>query len=272
MKKWILIGCCSIIVIIAIVVVLGVSNLGPVIKEAVNTYGPSMTQTDVKLGDVSVSLFSAEAELKDVFLGNPKGFKSLSAMNVGSIFLNVDEKSITSDTIIIDKIEVVAPEITYEKAKGTDNFKTILGNVNKAVGADKTSKQSSKSTEKSGEGKGKNILIKELIVRDGKVGLSMSILGNKAVSASLPDIHLKDIGKKEGGVTPSKAFKQIFAALHEKITSPAVTDIFNKELKNITNGAKTVTDAAKKNFEAVGKDAEKTLKSTTDKMKGLLNN
>ncbi|MFC1820413.1 AsmA family protein [Thermodesulfobacteriota bacterium] len=257
MKKWILIGIGSLIVIIIIVLVVGLSNLGPMIKSAVNTYGPGITKTEVRLGDVKVSLFSAEAELKGFYLGNPKGFKSPQAMKVKSIKVDVNEKSLTGDTIVIDRIEVVAPEITYEKIRGTDNFKTILNNVNETVGTDKT--QAEKQAEKK-EG-GKKILIKNFIVRDGKVGLIMPILSGQTLSASLPDIHLKDLGKKKGGASPAEVFKEAFASLYQKITSPAVTDIFNNGLKSLGT-----------NLEAVGDKGKKELETVKDTFKGLLNN
>lgn len=111
------------------------------IKHTVNTFGPEMLKTDVRLGDVSVSLFSAKTVLKDFHHGNTKGFKSPNAMNVGSIHVDVIEGSLTGDTIIIDRIEVLSPKITYEKIRGTDNFQTILNNVKKALGADKSSKK-----------------------------------------------------------------------------------------------------------------------------------
>ena len=141
MKKWILISGGVLVVIIAVVLVVGVLKLGPIIKKAVNTYGPGITNTDMRLADVDVSIFSAKAELKGFYLGNPKGFQSPQAMTVGGIYLDVDEGSLTGDTIIIDKIEVVAPQITYEKKKGTDNFQTILNNVTKSVGSEKPSKK-----------------------------------------------------------------------------------------------------------------------------------
>ena len=59
MKKWILIIGALIVVVIIIVLVVGLSNLGPMIKSAVNKYGPEITKTEVHLGDVKVSLFSA---------------------------------------------------------------------------------------------------------------------------------------------------------------------------------------------------------------------
>ena len=263
MKKWLLIGVAFIIIVI-IVLVIGISNLGPMIKTAVNTYGPKMTKTEVHLGDVDVSIFSAEVKLQDFYLGNPKGFKSPDAIKVGSIYVNVDEGSITGETIIIDKIEVVGPQITYEKARRTDNFKSILNNIEEAVG---TGERSKKQAEK--EGESKKILIRDFSVKDGKVNLATSILGGKSISVPLPDIHLKNVGKKEGGVSPAEAFKEVFAALYGEITSPAVTDALNRGLKAIGSEIETVGTDAKKGLEEAGDGAKKGIEGAADKVKGL---
>lgn len=56
MKKWIFIGLGVIVVVIAAVVIVGLSNLGPIIKHAVNTYGPKITKTQLSVDDVGVSI------------------------------------------------------------------------------------------------------------------------------------------------------------------------------------------------------------------------
>ena len=170
MKKWILIGLGAIVVIVAIIVIVGLSNLGPIIKQAVNTYGPKITKTQLSVDDVSVSIFTAEAKIKKFFLGNPKGFKTPSAMKVGSVFLNVDEGSLQSDTIVIERIEVKSPEITYEKKGKIDNFNTILNNVKKSAGSGKSSKKESEK-----EGPEKKIIIRNFDVTSGKVNLALSV-------------------------------------------------------------------------------------------------
>ena len=71
MKKWIFIGFGAIVVIIIAVLLVGVWKLGPIIKTAVNTYGPQFTKTEVRLNDVGISILSAEVKLKDFLLGNP---------------------------------------------------------------------------------------------------------------------------------------------------------------------------------------------------------
>jgi len=84
-----------------------------------------------------------------------------------------------------------------------------------------------------GEKGGKKLLIRDFIVKGGKVNLTMTGLAGNTVTASLPDIHLKDIGKSQGGASPAEAFKVIFAALHQQITSPAVADALKKSLKDM---------------------------------------
>lgn len=288
MKKWIFIGVGVLVVIIAVVLIVGALKLGPIIKTAVNTYGPGITKTDMRLSDVDVSILSAKAELKGFYLGNPKGFTSPQAMSVGGIYLDVDEGSLTGDTIIIDKIEVVSPQITYEKKKGTDNFQTILNNVTQKVGSEKPVKEEPAQKKEAG----KKLLIKNFILRDGSVNLVVPLLKGKSVSAPLPDIHLKDIGKGKEGASPAQVAKEIFAALYEKITSPSVTDNLNNMLKTLGPDVKAIGEDVKKKLEDAkedvtkqleektedikkqlegSKEAQEGIKDVTDKLKGFLN-
>jgi uncharacterized protein involved in outer membrane biogenesis len=266
MKKWILIGAGVVIVIIVLLLVIGISKIGPLIKTAVNTYGPGITKTDLRLQDVGVSLFSGEVKLKEFYLGNPKGFTSPQAMKVKSIFVNVDEKSLLKDPIVIDKIEIAGPEITYEKTAGTDNFMTIMDNVKRSAGMGEPSKDKPKEG-----GKSKNLLIKDFVLKDGKVTLVAAFLGGRSISAPLPDIHLTNIGGGKDGVSPAKASEAILAALYERITSSAVTASLNNQLKAL--GMKGLEEAAagvKKQLDTTfgtktGEEAGKLL----DKTKGL---
>jgi uncharacterized protein involved in outer membrane biogenesis len=255
MKKWIIIAAAVVVVVIAVGLFVVLSKLGPIIKAAVNTYGPEITKTNVHVKDVGVSIFSGEAKLKDFLLGNPKGFKTPEAMTVGSIFVNVNEKSLTTNTIVIDKIEILRPEITYEKASGTDNFQTILNNVKSATGGETATKKPAEE-----KGGGKKLLIKDFIIKDGKVNLAMTALAGKTVSTSLPDIHLKDIGKSKGGTSPAEAFNEVLAVLHREITSPAVTDALKKSLKDLGLSAEALGGEPAKAIESVGGEATKKLK------------
>jgi hypothetical protein len=268
MKKWIFIGLGAIVVLLIVVVVVGISKLGPIVKMAVNTYGPKITGTELRVDDVGISIFSAEAKLKKFFLGNPKGFKSASAMKVGSIYVDVDEGSITKDPIIINKVEVVGPEITYEKRGKSDNFKALLANVQKNVPKGKSSKK-----EPAKEDSGKKLIINDVILKNGKVNLEVEVpggvLGDQEIKAALPDIHLKDLGKKKGGASPAEIAKEIFAALYDKIQSPMVMGALNDQLKKLGVGSIADIEKAAKGAGGIVEGAGKEAEGVTDKVKGL---
>jgi hypothetical protein len=229
MKKFLIAGMVVIVLIVA-VVFLTLSNLGPLVKKTVNTVGPQITKTDVEVADVSISIFSGEAKIKGFVLGNPKGFKSSEAMKVGSIYVDIDEGTITKNPIVINKIEIIGPEITYERIKGSDNFQTLLKNIQ---GSAKAEKKTAANTDKDSDKQGTKIVINNVIVKNGKVKLTMAALAGKEITADLPDIHLKDIGKKKDGATPAEAFEQIFSAIYGSISADSVTQIFNDGLKQL---------------------------------------
>lgn len=243
MKKLLIIIAAA-LVILAAIIVIGASKLGPIIKTAVNTYGPQLTKTELRLGDVSVSLLSGTAKISDFFLGNPKGFSSPEAMKVGSIFIDIDEKSITGDTIIINTIEVIAPEITYEKTRRSDNFQAIANNVSSASGPKAPKEESPKQEEK---GPGKKLLIRDFVLKQGTVTLATTLSGGKTITARLPDIHLKNIGGQ--GASPQKVFGQILKTLQQQITSGSVKDALNQSLQELGTSLDSLGGEAKKQAE-----------------------
>lgn len=263
MKKLILIGCALVLVVVA-VVFFGLSNLGPIIKKAVNTYGPEITQTKLHLGDAGVSLFSGEVELEDFLLGNPQGFKAPEAMKVGSVYVNLVEKSLTGNPIVIDMIEVVAPEITYERSGKDDNFNALLRNVKKRSAGGSTGGKAEK-TEKAGDTGGeKKLLIRRMVIKDGRVNLTAKVLAGQTVTTELPFIELKDVGGKKEGVTPAQAFNLILAALYKQIRSPDVTAALGKGLEEMGVTVKGVS------VKGLDDKSNKTVEDVKNRVKGLL--
>src|SRR6056297_65000 len=270
MKK-LLIAVGVLIVVLIIIIAVTVSNLGPMVKTAVNKYGPEITQTDVKLSDVDVSLFAGEATLADFLLGNPEGFNTPQAITVKKVHVNIDEKSILKDTIIIDKIEVMSPHINYEIKGKTDNFRALLDNIKQSTGAKEAPPEKKQPAPDEGEKPKKNILIKEFILKDGTVDLATTMLKDQKVSASLPDLHLTDIGGKDGA-PPAEAFQAIFDKIYAQIQSSQVRDALNEQLKELgPEFAKLQIDAEGSLDKAMEK-GKKGLESIKDKVKGFFGN
>lgn len=267
MKK-LLIGAILLVVAVIVLIFLTFSNLGPIVKRTINKLGPQITKTDLSVADVGISILSGEAKIKQFILGNPKGFSTSNAMQVGSVYVDLDEGSITGNPIVINKIEIIAPQIAYEKKGGTDNFQVLLKNIQGSAQKEKTAAE--KPQEKSNQAK--KVVINEVIIKDGRVKMIVPALAGKEISADLPDVQLKNIGKNGEGTSPAEALEEIFSSLYKSISADSVTSVLNEGLKQIgglkemgTSEIKGKTDAARKAADAAGES----VKSAAEGVKGL---
>ena len=209
MKKILILGSAiAVLILVALVVVF--MNLDRIVKQGVETVGPKVTKTEVRLAGVSLSPFSGNGKLKGLFIGNPQGFKTPSAIEVGALEVQVNLASLKSDKIVVDKVVIQAPVITFEGTLSGSNLKKIMENVDSVAG-------SSEDT-----GTTKTIQIKDLTITGGKIHFSFTGLGGRTVSAPLPDLHLTNIGTDDKGATVAQATKQILGAVVSNVDKIAV--------------------------------------------------
>ena len=263
------------IVLLIIIIAVALTNLGPIIKKAVNTYGPEITRTEIQLKDVDVSLFQGEASLSGFLLGNPEGFHTPHAMTVQSIHVNISEKTIAEDPVVIDTIQVRAPDINYEIKGKTDNFRALLENIKKSTGAQEAPAEQKPEAPEKKKKPSKNIFIREFVLTDGTVHLASSMLKEKKVNVALPDIRMQDIGKKGEGTTPAKAFQEIAEKLYQQIQSGAVREALKKELKELGQSLDQLQLDSGAQIDKLREKSKKELdsakESVKDSVKGLLN-
>ena len=258
----------GIIAIIIVVVVVVFASIDSIIKAAVETYGPKMTQTEVKLDKVSLSTTSGEGRLEGLLIGNPKGFTTPSAMKLGEIGIKIDVSTITSDTIVIKSILIRAPEITYEYGTGGGNIDTIKKNVesytNSGAPASTPAQKSAPAEKKSApaaEG-GKKLIIEDLRIQDAKVTAAVA---GQQMSQGLPTIQLKDIGKSKGGATSGEVVEQIMNALQQQVARAAQSMGADK----LRDAAKGALENATKALPGGGSGGGDAVKGATDAVKGL---
>jgi uncharacterized protein involved in outer membrane biogenesis len=250
-KKLIIIG--AVIGVIFIVAIAATFIfLDSIVKKGVETVGPQITKTEVKLGKVSLSPFSGAGKLGDFVLGNPEGCKTPTAIAVGEIKVAVDIGSLTKDVMVVKEVSIIAPELTYEGGLGGNNFSKILANVEAATGGGDKSADKSKESQSADKSQ-KKIKIQDLTIKGAKVNLVITGMGGKAITLPMADIHLQNIGNDMDGVTIAEATKLIFS--------------------EITKGVGKVAAEAASNVGKMGKDAAaeatKSLDKTTKSIKGL---
>jgi hypothetical protein len=246
MKRILLIVGALVAVLVVGLVLFVFTGLGGAIKAIVEGVGSKATGTQVTLASADVSLTSGDGTLKGLVVGNPKGFKTPSAIELGQIHVKVDTSTVTSSTVVIKEVLIEGPRLTYEVGPGGSNIAVIQENLaalgggtggggSKGTGGGKPSAEPKEKEPKS-EGGGTKVIIDDLVVKGGHVAVSASFLGGKEVGAALPDIHLKDIGKSEGGVTSDVIAKRLLDAL-TKGALDAVAGLNLDGLKKAAGGA-----------------------------------
>ena len=214
MKKMILYGggLCGLVVLVAVVVMWW--KLGALVKAAVETLGPRVTGTEVRVAFVNLSPFSGSGRINGLVIGNPDGFQTPSAFRMKSVRVAVDLKSLTGDRIIVKEIVVDGPEVTFEGSLSGSNLSRIQKNVESFVPASPKGKEEKPKKETKVE-------IGLFKVTNGRVNLSLSALGGKSLTVPLPDIELRDIGRKSGGATVGEATREMFGAVTGAATRAA---------------------------------------------------
>lgn len=240
-----------IVVLVIVAAVYLVLNLDKGIKAAVETLGPKITQTTVTLHDVKLSLRSGEGAMRGLVIGNPAGYTSNTAFELGEISFALDTDSVRTDTLLIRSFHILAPQITIESGKNGTNLQQIQKNIASFSG------DSTKDEQAADTGTQQKLIIQDLLVSGGKVSYSNPLLGDKSYQLELPELSINDIGQKEGGVTPAEAGAKIIQVI-SRAAVKAIRD--NPEAYKALEGQLT---------ERVEEEKAK-IEEKKDELKGLL--
>ena len=247
MKKIIIRIVLVLVALLVIAVVAVFLSLNTIVKKGVETVGPQLTKATVTLGSANISPLSGSGQLHDLFVGNPEGFKTPSAIEIGSIKVAVVLGSVMSDVITVKEINIQDPEITFEGGLGGNNISKILDNVK---GAAPSAPTTAKPTAANG---GKKFIVQDVTITGAKLHASLTGLGGKELTLPLPPLHLQNIGTAGNGVTADELVKQILTPL----------------LSSVTDAVKNGIADIGKGVGEIGKDAGKQVNKVTDTLKGL---
>ncbi|MEJ2255248.1 MAG: hypothetical protein P8Y75_12975 [Nitrospirota bacterium] len=188
------------------------SNVDAIVKLAIERYGSRATGTAVRVESVHVELKKGEATLSGFTVGNPEGFSGNSAFRAGSITVGVVPKSVTTGTIVLNRVHVTAPRVIYEiNEAGRANIDVIRKHLENQAGEEAPAER----------GGGKNILIRELVAEKGRVDLRVAARPGKTYRAELPSVRLTDVGG-EGGASPTQIAVQVLRPLAARAAQAAI--------------------------------------------------
>lgn len=245
MKKLVkvIVGVVLILVILVLAVVLTLPfTINPIVKTAVSTMGPKVLGVPVSVGQVALSPLAGRLTIAQLSVGNPQGYSDKPMFAVDKVEVGLDIASLLSDTIIVNKIQVDAPAISYETREGASNFETIQANAKKSSDEEKVQPpEAAKATEKK---PGKKVIIELFALNNAKVAYSSALTLGKSVTLPLPSLTVRDIGKEAGGASFVEATTRIVNAIVGGL-GQAVAAAAGQAGDVLKGAAGTATDAAK---------------------------
>ena len=162
------------------------------------------------------------------------------SVKVGTIRLRMDPTSIAGEVVLIHEVIIQSPDVTYESGAAGNNLETIQKNIESYVARFSGARKDDAAPKK-------KLIIENLYIRDARVNVNTAltsvVTAGQTVSSPVPDLHLRDIGKREGGASPDAAMKQVWGALMR-----STGNVVSKIGGAITEGAKSAVEGVKKLF------------------------
>ena len=187
-------------------------SLDSLVASAIRTFGPEITGVSIRLDRVTIEAMDGRASLHGLVVGNPVGFKTKHALSLGEISMTLDLDSLTRDVIVIKQVSIVKPDVTYELGPGGSNLDAIQRNVDRYV------TQHGGANERTERNSGKKLVIEDLYIKNATAHVSAAVMQSSEMSVPVPDLHLRDIGKRSGGATAGEVVKQVLGALTHGVT------------------------------------------------------
>jgi hypothetical protein len=212
------------------------------LASAIRSYGPDITGVSVKLAQVHLLPLDGAAQLQGFQLGNPPGFKTPHALVVEQLRIRLEPSSLRQDVVHIHEITIQQPEVGYEHVAGDSNLEAIERHVADYVAAHSPAGSAGTA---STQGPKTRVVIDQFNMLGARARVSADLLQGKTVTVVLPDIHLHDLGKRNGGLTPAEATAQIVAAIRQETMRAVLPLHLDGMVGGIKKGASALVDKVK---------------------------
>ena len=234
------------IILLAVVggVVYLVINSGDLAKTGIEEFGPDYLGADVKVGAVNIQLLEGSASITNLQVGNPRGFAGDYAMRLGEVAMRIDTQQTTDSLVVINELLIDGASLAAVAKGKKTNLQQLVNNVSKAV--PESGGESSESEMK--------FIVDRFAFTNADVSLVSDLLGETDVR--IPDIELKDVGRKGNGATAAALVEQLLKPITQAVGKAAVTkgldidgvkaNVEEKVRDKISGGLKGLTDRFKK--------------------------
>lgn len=244
-------GVFAALAILAVAILYLGSSIDSIVESGIEKYGSRILKASVRVDSVEISPQNGKGTLRGVFIGNPEGFETQSAFELGEVTLALDLGSLTGNPVVIKEIRVVAPRLTYELNENGSNLEALQKNVAAYTGSDSSKgsapaqnsapAQSSAPAQNSPDAQAeRKLVIEKLSIQKGTINVSASSLVDGVAEVPLPALEFKNIGKEKGGTSPDEVAAKLLDAVTQQVVAAtaglgldAVRGMAEEKLKGI---------------------------------------
>jgi len=177
--------------------------IDPIARKVVETQSAVALKVPTKLHDATIK-FSGRATLGKFEVGNPSPFTEPRSVTFERFDVAVKPGELFHETVHVDEVNVVKPELTLEFTGAKNNLSTLLENIS----AGRPPEQPAPAP--SGE---KKFLVRKLRIQDAVVRFKSDLLPGGAKTVALPAMELDNIGTAEGGASVGEILRVVLQTL-----------------------------------------------------------
>lgn len=221
MKKllWILV---VLVLVVGAALYISYTQLGDFLESAIERYGSDMTATEVEVDAVEIDIAAGKAAVNGLVIGTPAGFSVDNTFQLDKIALALDTDNLSAERVVVETLEINGPVIWYELGREGSNIAALQKNVDRYLVESGVASSSAQDPADTGtDEQTVKLVINDLYFRDASVNVSTTAVPGKKVSVTIPDLHLRDLGKDGDGITGAELVDKILEALKPEIVKAA---------------------------------------------------
>jgi uncharacterized protein involved in outer membrane biogenesis len=204
---------------VAVLLAVLVASLDFIAAWAFGRWATQVTGVAVDTQVVLVQPFAGTVRVTGLQVGKPAGFTTRAA-RLEELRLRVDPSTLLSDVVVVHELTLDALQVTYERAeRGGTNLDAIQRSVEAHV------KQGEGARDAGSPPRGRRYVIDKLAIRNARVLMTTKGLAGQGLTFPLPDVELRDVGRKKGGLEAGEVAALVTTTVQQKIALRLLSNV-----------------------------------------------
>lgn len=229
-------------------------NLNMIAERLAERIASQTLKVDVEIGSVDISFQEKKVSVHKITVANPPGYKNAKAVTID--LMSIQAETLSQELLNFSNAQLKGMTVNLEVTPKGTNLSDIQKNINIPAN-NKSAKEDQAAVTK--------VMLKNFIAEGATINPSVTLLETQDLQpVTIPDIHLKDIGTRENGVTAQKAVARIWQEVSKKSLNTANSQGL---LKGLDGDA--LKDAGISQVKQIKTQVKEQINNTIENVKGL---